>query len=335
MTGLADEPDASYWNPAGLAFQTGTGATASYANWLPGLYPGLTYASGAFVRRLSAQPWQGGCASVGVDITYFNYSGYSLIEPEGPTGAWRGALGATVAVGITRSLALGLAAKGVHSQHIAEWVWKEMPELGIEAGGTGTALAFDLGILCHPHASLSVGLSAANLGPGISYTTTGEHDPTPSVLRLGACWTPVNNRWVRLRVLPELDKVLVGMFSDTSDLGDELASAWKALGVELTAAEVVSLRIGYFEDIAWDRGGIVFERDGWTTHHPLWDVLTRSDLGKFNSVGLCWGLGVGYKDIARFDFGTDAAIYDFKTSNSKFTLTVNDISALSRLLTRH
>jgi hypothetical protein len=43
MTGLADDPDAAFFNPAGLALQPGIGATASYVNWLPGLIPDLHY----------------------------------------------------------------------------------------------------------------------------------------------------------------------------------------------------------------------------------------------------------------------------------------------------
>ena len=41
MTGLADDPDAAFFNPAGLAFQSGTGATVDYGHWLPDIYPGI------------------------------------------------------------------------------------------------------------------------------------------------------------------------------------------------------------------------------------------------------------------------------------------------------
>jgi len=45
MTGLADEADAAFFNPAGLAFQMTAKASLSYGNWLPGLYPGMLYGS--------------------------------------------------------------------------------------------------------------------------------------------------------------------------------------------------------------------------------------------------------------------------------------------------
>lgn len=47
MTGLADEADATYFNPAGLAFQTTAKADVTHASWLPGLYPGMYYESAA------------------------------------------------------------------------------------------------------------------------------------------------------------------------------------------------------------------------------------------------------------------------------------------------
>jgi hypothetical protein len=90
----------------------------------------------------------------------------------------------------------------------------------------------------------------------------------------------------------------------------------------------VSVRLGYIEDITNQRGGIVFENeDGQTYHYGIWDVLTRTDLGKLERVGICWGLGLG-SDKLRFDFSSDAAIYDFPTSNWKIQLTSNDIGGL-------
>jgi len=54
-------------------------------------------------------------------------------------------------------------------------------------------------------------------------------------------------------------------------------------------------------------------------------------LGKVERVGLCWGTGFG-SDKLRFDFSSDAAIYDFPTENWKFQLVSNDIGGLVRSL---
>jgi hypothetical protein len=153
------------------------------------------------------------------------------------------------------------------------------------------------------------------------------------MLRLGACWTPVNNRDVRVSVLPEFDKLLVGVLYDSTntipfghELQTELRDAWKALGVEVNGFGLLTVRLGYFEDMTWERGGIVFERYGGEYRHNLYDLLTRKGLGKLKAIGLCWGFGIGYKDYFRFDVSSDAAIYDFPTTNWKFALVANDIA---------
>jgi hypothetical protein len=336
MTGLADDPDAAFFNPAGLAFQDGMGATASYADWLPGLYPGMHLAHLA-VRLSNASPEaRNGRWALGLDASGIDFGpAYCVpdLRPPDPD-VWDGELGLSAAYSFSKSVSVGTKVKLVRSYLVPDWVWKSMPELGIDAGGTGTTWAADVGVLWRPSVRLSLGGSVANLSPGITYTSSSEHDPLPTMLRLGACWTPVDKSNVRLRVLPEWDKVLVGTFYDSTGrmtlghkLQTELRDAWKALGVEVTALKLLTARLGYFEDMSGSRGGSVFEKDGKVTHHNVYDLLTRRNLGAFRSLGLCWGFGIGYKDYFRIDVSSDAAIYDFETSNWKLTLVANDIAA--------
>ena len=342
MTGLADDPDAAFFNPAGLAFQSGIGATASYASWLPGLIPDLHYAYAACHWSPPKRIVGVDGLAVALDVGYLNMSDYWVHTyefPDRPPDAWDGVLGATISVPVSRAVGVGLKAKFVHSSLVPTWVWKSMPELGIEAGGTGTTWAADVGALWRSSTRFSLGGSVANLGPGISYTSSGEHDPLPTVLRLGACWTPVSNKYVRINVLPEFDKLLVGMFFDTADtktfgqeLQTELRDAWKSLGVEITGFDLITLRLGYFEDMSWERGGLVFEDNDQEYRHNIYDILTRSGLGTLKSIGLCWGFGIGYRDYFRFDVSSDAAIYDFPTSNWKLSLVANDIAGGIRAL---
>ena len=336
MTGLADDPDASFFNPAGLAFQSGIGVTANYVNWLPGLIADLHHAYAAAqwsspIHLLSIER-----LTVGLDVGYLNLSGYWVHNYQLPCtypDVWDGALGASAGLRIARTVGVGVRAKYVRSYMVPEWVWKEMPGLGIEAGGTGSTWAADFGATWKPLAQLSVGGCVANIGPGISYPSCGEHDPSPTMLRLGACWTPVSSQYLHVNVLPELDKMLVGMFWDTTgrvpfsrQLQTEFRDAWKALGVEVTGFELFTVRLGYFEDRTWQRGGLVYEKDDMTYHYTLYDLLTRKSLGKLKSIGLCWGFGIGYKDYFRIDVSSDAAIYDFETSNWKLSLVANDIA---------
>ena len=83
----------------------------------------------------------------------------------------------------------------------------------------------------------------------------------------------------------------------------------------------------------FEHAGLVFENhQGETYHYALYDLLTWRNLGKLESIGLCWGFGIGYKDYFRIDVSSDAAIYDFETSNWKFSLVANDIASGIRAL---
>jgi hypothetical protein len=339
MTGLADDPDAAYWNAGGLAFQNGLGGCASFASWLPGLYPGMyyTYASAGFGsagllpgrRNLNA----------GADITYLTTGETDVVNERGDFigryTTYDMAIGLHAGVQATPALGLGANLKYIRSYLVPEWVWQEMPELGIDAGGTADDVAIDLGVLYRPAKLAGIGLTLANIGPNIAYTEAGHSDPLPLMLRLGGCLTPVDAPLFRVRTLLEVDKILVGMFSDTTgtktfgrELSEEIRDAWKSVAVEATILQVFAARVGYMEDLTGQRGGILLEKEGQTYHYGLGDVLTRENLGTFSRLGICWGMALCYKDHARLEISDDSRIWDFPTRNTKVTLTVNDLGGM-------
>ncbi len=263
----------------------------------------------------------------------------------GRANVWRGAAAAHAATLLTDRLGVGVGLKVVHSSYSGwddwgePWVGPDDPVLGLERGGEATTVAVDFTLLYRPMSRISMGAAIVNLGPHVDYRSSGEGAELPRMARLGLCWTPIENRYVRLNVMPELTKVLVGMFSDTTgksfgrQLREEWTDVWKAVGIEATAFNLLSIRLGYFEDLTNRRGGLIYRREGWYSvqHYVLWDVITRRNLGRFERIGLCWGMGFG-TDKLRFDFSSDAAIYDFPTSNWKFQLVSNDIGGLIRRL---
>jgi hypothetical protein len=99
MTGLADDPDAAFFNPAGLAFQSGIGATAGYGDWLPGFYPDMRFAYLGLVfspRAVDAGTRRR--ATIGLDASYLNLSDSYDKNHELPPlypDVWRGAAGVT------------------------------------------------------------------------------------------------------------------------------------------------------------------------------------------------------------------------------------------------
>lgn len=340
MTGLADEPDAAYWNPGGLGFQKGAGLTGTYNNWLPGLYPAMHYSYvsagyGGWCIPRTRLRFNAGLDGAIIQTTR-ELAGVDPVYAYLPTVNM--AVGLHAGILLWRQLGIGLGVKLVRSHFFPDWAWRFLPELGITSGDVGSTVAADLGILYKPSARFSAGLALVNLGPGIYYVSRDETDPLPRTLRVGLCWTPVNNRLVRLRVLPEINKVLIGMFYEQNPnrptpfltkLDYELWSAWKSLGAEATILKLVSLRLGYFEDITGYRGGFVFNQDdGSRTHVALSDVLTGHSHGKLKSVGICWGVGIQWKDYVRLEVASDGAAYDFPTANTKFALTINDVVGL-------
>jgi hypothetical protein len=116
MTGLADEADATYFNPAGLAFQTTTRADITYDHWLQDLYPGMRYASAEGGVPLHLRFWQDRRAFIAASAAYLRVGRMFLLnehtgknlEQVCPT---RGEIGARVAVMLSDNIAVGLGAK--------------------------------------------------------------------------------------------------------------------------------------------------------------------------------------------------------------------------------
>jgi hypothetical protein len=116
MTGLADEVDAAYCNPAGLAFQTTGSADISYYKWLPGLYPGMQYVSAAGGVPLNLGFLRGRRAFIAGSVASLEVGRMSVFEEH--TGRYikeirpsRVSVGADVAATLSSSIAIGLGAK--------------------------------------------------------------------------------------------------------------------------------------------------------------------------------------------------------------------------------
>jgi len=323
FTSLADDASSVYYNQGGMAFLEGTHVTLMHSNWLPGLYPGMYYEYAALTHQLKDY------GNVGVNIIYLTTGETEVVNERGDyLGRYTTfdvALAGAYGYRVLPNLGVGVAAKFIYSFLVPQWVWEVMPELGITHGGIGMSWALDAGALYKPFPFLNIGLEVANAGPNISYTDTGEDDPLPRMLRFGLAYFPVRNKVVSVAIVPEFSKILVGMFYDTTGtksfgrmLQEEVKDAWKSVGVEAKFVDLLYARLGYFEDLTGQRGGIVLEKDGATYHYGLGDVLTRKNLGKFKSIGLCFGAGVEYAKF-KFDLSIDQLIYDFPTSNYKFS----------------
>ncbi len=324
FTAISNDASCIYYNPGGLPFLEGTNATLMHCNWLPGLWPGMYYEYLGLTHSLRER------GTAGLNVVYLTTGETEVINERGEFLGKYTTFDVAPTIGyglpVLPNLGVGVSAKLIYSFLVPDWVWEAMPELGIEGGGTGITWAFDAGVLYKPFRFLNLGAAVANIGPNIAYTTSGESDPLPRMLRLGLAYYPVQKELFSLCISPEISKILVGIFSDTTktfgeNLSLEWRDAWKSLGVEgeLNFGLLGGfIRFGYFEDITGQRGGIVMEKDGLTYHYPLSDLLTRGNLGKFKSLGFTLGFGIRFQNF-QFDLGVDQFIYDFATTNYKFS----------------
>jgi hypothetical protein len=327
MVALADDPDAAYWNPGGLAFQKGLGFTGTTGHWLPGLWPGMTYSFGSIDYGLPILSNRF-AATFGLNTTWLNLGKYYSFQdgqaPDAITDVDR-AVGLQAGFRLFRTLGIGFGFKQIRQYDVLATTSMESTLIEVE-----NDVAVDLGVLCKPVRYLSVGAALDNLGPDFRHEGLPVPVPLPEMLRIGVCYTPFDQRAIRTRFMLQTDGLLVGEFywpmTPAAYWAAALQDAWKSAATEVTLCRVVSFRIGYFEDINDAQGGLVFEQpDGETQHYSLGDVLFGKTQGRFHGVGLCLGMGVGYKDYVRVDISSDAMIYDFPTSNTKIALTVNDL----------
>jgi hypothetical protein len=288
---VVEDATACYYNQAGLGFIDRTTVTLQHANWLPGLHADMYYEYAGI-----AKPFKKG--TFGLSIIYLTTGKTQVTNSEGTyLGEYTTfdiAVGLNYGFTLTPRLGLGLGWKVIYSYLVPNWVFEKMPELGIEQGGTGLTYAFDAGVLYKPFEFLSLASALQNIGPNISYSESGSSDPLPYTFRAGIKFNPINSDIIRLSLTADVTKILVGMFAQEENtffenLSYEFEEAWKAVGLEIEYYKFIKLSGGYFIDTEGQRKGFTF------------------------------GGGVRAGGFS-LDVGVDQAIYDFNTTNQKFSL---------------
>lgn len=287
FTAIADDAMATYYNDAGMAFQDKTDITLMHANWLPGLYPDMYYEYIGFVHEFT------GIGKIGANLIYLTTGKTVAVDEKGdpiPGGVFTSfdlAVKVSYATKLYEDLSIGVGGKFIYSYLVPRWIIERIWGMGQKGGGTGTSWALDLSVFYKTHIDgLNIGASLQNIGPNISYLESGESDPLPRTLRLGVAYSPIRTKTNKLTITSEFTKILVGM---SRDIKNEWKDTWKAIGVEYTLSEFLSLRGGYF-----------------------WDTLGER-------VGPTFGGGIRFANF-EIDIGVDSEIYDFPTSNYRFSL---------------
>ena len=225
--GLADNSAAIFWNPAGIAFLTGTEVSITHSNWLPQFnldlfYDYLTYRQ--YFPDLSG--------SVTASVTYMNFGEFvrtNEFSPD-PIGKFR-AFDAALTLGYATKLhpdwGIGMNFRIIHSHLSDKGTGQE------EGSGVATSVSFDIAGMWRPaHLDIfglnmddrmSIGMNLSNLGPKISYIDQKQADPIPTNFRLGFAFNVFNDEFNSLIYTLDFSKLLVSR--DTSGNSDDFYKA--------------------------------------------------------------------------------------------------------------
>lgn len=213
-TGLADNSAAIFWNPAGIAFQSGSEVSITHSNWLPQFqldlfYDYLTYRQ--YIEDIGG--------SVTASVTYMNFGEFVRTSDQSPDpiGTFR-SFDAALTLGYATKLhndwGFGFNFRLIHSRLSDKGA-------GVEQGeGVATSVSFDVAGMWRPEQlhlpligdfsnRLSIGANLSNLGPKIYYIDQAQADPIPTNFRLGFAVRVFEDDYNSLTYTLDFSKLLV------------------------------------------------------------------------------------------------------------------------------
>lgn len=266
---IADDASASFWNPAGLAFQSGSEISISHANWLPQFNLPDLFIDYLVYRR--EMPELDGTLSA--SLTYLNLGEFNRTEND-PTvletfRAYEFAVAAGYSTKVSADLGLGINGRFIHSR-LSPFGTEEEQGRGIASG-----FSFDLGLLYKPHSleipftgldignRFSLGLNLSNIGPSLTYIDKAQADPLPTNFRLGLGYKVIESEFNNLTAILDVSKLLItkkadgtsepfykAVFTSWADKSfkQELREFVTGMGLEYWygSPRWVALRAGYF-----------------------------------------------------------------------------------------
>ncbi|MGH7451031.1 MAG: PorV/PorQ family protein [bacterium] len=300
---VADEATATYWNPAGLAFQEGTEISLMHSNWLPQLAPDLYYDYATVRHSL------GPIGTAGFSVTFINLGEQTITgeldpTPLGTFSSYELAVSGSFGSKISANGAAGVTLKFIYSN-----LAPQVKNTAQQGDGRATAFAVDLGFLQKNLLinNLSFGANLTNIGPKITYIDADQADPLPTNLRVGFSYQAIKQEFNSLIFTTEFDRLLVtpkrrgkadpvfkALFTawNDEDFKQELRHIIINGGAEYWYNNLLGLRMGYHYD----------------------------DIGKVKYIS--FGAGLKYS-LYRLDFGYISAGEGHPLSDTmRFSLTI-------------
>lgn len=180
----ADNASALFWNPAGLAFQTGNQLSITHANWLPAFNADLFY------DYLVGKTYIDGIGTIGGHITFLNLGEQVRTDETGLElgrfNSYEVSSGLSYGYQINEKFSIGTGFRFIYSSlaegDVSGQKINPGSSIGVDLAGLYRSNPFAIG---NREANFSAGINISNIGPGIQYTDNAQRDPLPTVFRTG------------------------------------------------------------------------------------------------------------------------------------------------------
>lgn len=227
---VANDANAVWWNPGGLAFTTGHDISSMYTKLVPDLAEDVFFSYTSYAQHVEG--WGG----IGFSLGYLSYGKSIATDPDGnELGTFTSyELAPTIAYGteLMKNMGFGVALKLVRVDLAPADKTQD------RQAGRGTTFAADLGGLYKiPKLKSSVGLALQNLGPNIAYIDQDQSDPLGRNVKAGIAVTPFETELYRVTVAADVNRSLLshGAFIENG-------------GAEFEFNRLLALRAGYIYD---------------------------------------------------------------------------------------
>jgi type IX secretion system protein PorV len=227
---VANDANAVWWNPGGLAFTTGHDVSSMYTKLVPDLADDVFFSYTSYAQHVEG--WGG----IGFSLGYLSYGQSIATDPDGnELGTFNSyEVAPTLAYGteLMKDLGFGVSLKLVRVDLAPADKTQD------RAAGRGTTFAADLGGLYKiPRWKAAVGMALQNLGPNIAYIDQDQSDPLGRNAKLGIAVTPFETEMYRVLVVADVNRSLLshGAFIENG-------------GAEFEFNRLLSIRAGYIYD---------------------------------------------------------------------------------------
>lgn len=230
---IADNASAMFWNPAGLAFQTGNQLSITHTDWLPNFNADLYY------NYLAGKMYVDGIGTIAGHLTYFDLGSQEQTDDQGNNlGTFRSyeiATGLSYGFKISENFAVGTGARFIFSKLVP----KDL-RVANQPAKNGTSVGLDLSALYRSNefmlldrkSTINAGLNLSNLGPAVQYSDDAQRDPLPTILRVGWAYTVQLDEegYNSLTIANDFSKIMARRDTTTSESMGALEALFNSWG---------------------------------------------------------------------------------------------------------